>query len=62
MNVAYKSDVPVAAKNLIERYGDDAAHQAKIRSEEMLKYGDEETELLWLRVRNCIENMPCGKT
>ena len=62
MNVVDKYDVAVAAKNLIGRYGSDAARQAKIRSEEMMKYCEEEAELLWLRVRNYIENMPCGKT
>ncbi len=58
MKHADESDVRIAAQNLIERYGDDAAHQAKIRAEEMRKYCEDEAELLWLRVRDFIENMP----
>jgi hypothetical protein len=56
------SEVRSAARNMIKRFGDDAAGQARIRAEEMRKYGDDEVKTLWRRVWKYIEALPLGKT
>ncbi len=62
MRHADEIEVWIAAQNMIVRYGDDAARQAKIRADEMGKYGDEDVRLLWLRVGEFIAKTACGKT
>lgn len=62
MRHADESEVWIAAQNMIGRFGDDAAQQAKIRADEMRKYGDDDVQLLWQKVLEYIENIPSGKT
>lgn len=61
MRHAEESEVWIAAQNMIGRFGDDAAHQASIRADEMRKYGDEDVQLLWLRVWEFLDRSACGK-
>lgn len=46
------SDITHAAETLLQRFGEDSAHQASIRASELRNRGDEEGADLWL----CIEH------
>lgn len=49
-----------AAKKLIERYGHDAARQARIRAEELRLIGDAEGETLWTSVHDTVTRLLGG--
>jgi hypothetical protein len=44
------SDITHAAETLLQRFGEDSAHQASIRARELANRGDSEGADLWRRI------------
>lgn len=50
MSVNDDIDLEATARGLIERFGADAARQARIRATELLDNGEAEGHALWLKI------------
>ncbi len=56
------NNTETAARHLINRFGDDAIRQAKIRATELRDNGEAEGYALWLQISEAVELMLAEKT
>jgi len=60
-----EQDVWNAARNMIDRYGDNALHEVNLRIAGLKNQGDEKTQALWVEIRRVVEALqadPGSKT
>ena len=53
--MAEERDVWDSARNMIERYGDDALRQVGLRVQELEKHGQEEAHSYWLQIGEAVK-------
>lgn len=56
-----QSEIEAAARNLVSRFGEDAAHQADVRIAELQQHGETEGLAFWRRVREIVQCLLHGR-